>query len=68
MDLGELDRELSRAGIKLSANGEDLRVRAPKGALTAELRQALKANKAELLLRLRNVEASGRPASVRPAT
>jgi hypothetical protein len=44
-----LIRELVDAGIRLSRNGDRLRVEAPKGALTADLKAVLTEHKAELL-------------------
>lgn len=41
--------ELTRAGIRLSADGDKLRVEAPAGTDTQALRDRLKAHKAELL-------------------
>jgi hypothetical protein len=41
--------ELQRQGVTLQAEGDRLRVKAPKGTLTPEVRQALTAQKAELL-------------------
>ncbi|MGZ9173639.1 MAG: TubC N-terminal docking domain-related protein, partial [Candidatus Binatia bacterium] len=39
--------------IAISADGDKLRINAPKGALTGELRAAIAAGKAELLAMLR---------------
>lgn len=41
--------ELSRRGIELTADGSELHYRAPKGALTPELRAAVAVLKPELL-------------------
>ena len=46
-------QETTRLGICLEAVGEDLRIRAPKGALTAEIQHRLKQNKSSLLSLLR---------------
>ena len=49
MNKDELVAEAHRLGISLTSNGEKLRVEAPKGALTEEIRQALAEHKAEIL-------------------
>jgi pyochelin synthetase len=41
--------QLSELGVKLQLDGEDLRITAPQGVLTAELRQALREHKASLV-------------------
>jgi hypothetical protein len=51
--------ELRRRGIQLSADGDALRVRAPRGALTDEVRDALALRKAEVQSWLRR-ESSAR--------
>ena len=53
MTLSELLAELSERGVNLWAEGDQLRIRAPKEALTPELRNSLAESKAELLLLLR---------------
>ena len=53
MKLNELLSELSKQGVKLWADGDQLRIRAPKGVLTSKLRDSLVECKAELLLLLR---------------
>jgi len=60
MNLDELLAELSQRGVKLWADGDQLRIRAPKAILTPELRDSLTEYKAELLslLRQRNMAAS----------
>src|SRR5207248_8178350 len=60
MNLNEVLAELSNVGVKLWAEGEQLRIRAPVGRLTSELRNALAENKAEILMLLhqRNMSAS----------
>ncbi|MDJ0618872.1 MAG: amino acid adenylation domain-containing protein [Calothrix sp. MO_192.B10] len=52
MNLNELLFELSERGIKLSAEGEKLHVRAAKEVLTRELRESLNEHKAVLLASL----------------
>ena len=47
--------ELDRRGVVLEPNGDKLRYRAPQGALTPELREAITENKAEILSTLRRV-------------
>ncbi|HWO62674.1 MAG TPA: non-ribosomal peptide synthetase, partial [Umezawaea sp.] len=59
----ELIADLSRRGAMLWADGDELRVRAPKNVLTDDLRTALKENKDEILVRLR-ARASGSPAAI----
>lgn len=49
MKLDELISELSSARISLSLDGGQLKVRAPKGALTSELKQRLAESKAALV-------------------
>ena len=49
MTTDELVAETNRLGITLTCNGEKLRVEAPTGALTDELRQALGEHKTEIL-------------------
>jgi predicted metal-dependent hydrolase len=44
-----LFEELRAQDIRLHAEGDDLRVSAPQGVLTAELREVLRRRKAELL-------------------
>lgn len=60
MNLDELLAELSQRSVKLWADGDQLRIRAPKAILTPELRDSLTEYKAELLslLRQRNMAAS----------
>ena len=59
----ELVKELSKRDIKLWLDGEQLRVRAPKGALTAELRESMAEHKAGLLAMLRQQETASEHAS-----
>lgn len=56
--VSELLADLSRRGITLWADGDELRCRAPKNALTAELRTAMQEHKNELLATLRERSAS----------
>src|SRR5919108_6150269 len=60
MNLSEVLAELSDRGVKLWAEGEELRIRAPVGKLTPELHNALAENKAEIvvLLHQRNMGAT----------
>ncbi|MGH9961939.1 MAG: condensation domain-containing protein, partial [Pyrinomonadaceae bacterium] len=60
MNLSEVLAKLSALGVKLWADGEQLRVRAPVGRLTPDLRNALAKNRAEILVLLyqRNRSAS----------
>src|ERR671922_307200 len=60
MKLNEILAELSDLDVKLWADGEQLRIRAPVGRLTPDLRNALAENKAEILVLLhqRNRSAS----------
>ncbi|MDJ1183276.1 condensation domain-containing protein [Roseofilum casamattae] len=61
MNLNEILAKVSSCGIKLWAEGEELKLRAPKGALTAELRTLIKENKPELLKLLQQNVASSEP-------
>ncbi|MEB3341935.1 condensation domain-containing protein [Okeania sp.] len=49
MKLTEILSQISSQGIKLWAEGDELKIRAPKGALTTETRDLLSKNKLELL-------------------
>lgn len=49
MTAAELLRELRRRGVKLTVNGDRLRYEAPPGALTAELLDAMRKYKPQLL-------------------
>ncbi|MDJ1175533.1 condensation domain-containing protein [Roseofilum capinflatum] len=49
MNLTEILSKANSAGIKLSCEGDELKIRAPKGALTAEMRELLSENKPDLL-------------------
>ena len=48
-EAAELLQEARRRGIILEADGESIRYRAPRGSLTADLHEAMRARKAELL-------------------
>ncbi|MBE8986272.1 non-ribosomal peptide synthetase [Nostoc sp. LEGE 12450] len=50
MNIKQFVAELSQQGVKLWVEGEQLRANAPKGVLTAETRDLLVKNKAELIL------------------
>ncbi|MBN3925717.1 SDR family NAD(P)-dependent oxidoreductase [Nostoc sp. NMS4] len=54
MNLNQLIAELSVAGIKLTADGDQLRVRAAKGVLTPQIRDSIAKQKTELLKLLRD--------------
>jgi amino acid adenylation domain-containing protein len=58
-------QQLSELGITLSVEGDALRYRAPKGQLTAELKAAISARKAELVDLLRTGAHAGRLEFVR---
>ncbi|MDJ1172320.1 condensation domain-containing protein [Roseofilum sp. BLCC_M154] len=49
MNIKEFLYKISSQGIKVWAEGDELKVNAPKGSLTAEIRQTLSENKIELL-------------------
>ena len=53
MTVTELFAELTRKGVQIAANGDELTVHAPKGVLTPPLRAALAEKKTEILTRLR---------------
>ena len=55
MTFNETLAELYRRGVVLEPNGDKLRYRAPRGAMTSELRDAMAENKAEILSTLRRV-------------
>lgn len=59
----ELLTDLSRRGVTLWADGDELRCRAPKNALTAELRTAMQEHKHALLATLRE-RSSGLPVAI----
>lgn len=54
MTAADLLIELKTRGVELRPEGDNLRYRAPSGALTPELRDAVKTRKAELLAALRD--------------
>lgn len=56
MSLASLLHEVTHRGVHVRADGETLRYRAPKGAMTPELLEALKLHKPELLRLLRTLE------------
>ena len=60
MKLNQFVAELTERGVKLWAEGDQLRVRAPKGVLTSELRDLLALHKAELVLLLHQNNANRR--------
>nr|MDZ8289085.1 amino acid adenylation domain-containing protein [Nostoc sp. ChiSLP01] len=49
MNIKQFIFELSQQGVKLRVEGEQLRIKAPKGVLTAETRDLIAKNKAELI-------------------
>lgn len=53
MKVAQLLAELSEQGVQLRADGDHLRIRAPKGVMTTEMRDLLVKHKAELVLLLR---------------
>ena len=58
MNLNQLIADLSLVGVKLWVDGEELRVRAPKGVLTQQRRNLLTLHKAELVSMLRSNDVS----------
>ena len=64
MNLNQLLTELSERGVKLWAEGDQLRIRAPKGALTLELRDSLTQCKTELLTLLQQRHTTKQAASL----
>ena len=54
MDPIQLLKHLNQRGIKLTLRGDRLQLDAPKGALTPDLKQALRASKDYLLAHLKN--------------
>ena len=63
-DVTALLRELHRVGARVRVEGDDLRVTAPSGALTADLRGHLRARKADLVDMLRSCEPATPPVIV----
>ncbi|MCF2150076.1 amino acid adenylation domain-containing protein [Desmonostoc muscorum LEGE 12446] len=57
MNIEQLVVDLSKQGVKLWVEGEQLRANAPKGVLTPETRDLLAKNKAELILLLHKKKA-----------
>lgn len=55
MNLNQILSQIASQGIRLSAEGEQLKISAPKGTLTPEIRELISQNKAELLQLLQNV-------------
>ena len=66
MTSSETLAELDRRGVVLEPNGDKLRYRAPQGALTPELREAITENKAEIISTLRRVGDGQPPPLDRP--
>ncbi|MFZ4655714.1 MAG: amino acid adenylation domain-containing protein [Caldilineaceae bacterium] len=58
--------ELNQQGVKLWVDGEQLRVNAPRGALTPTLTDRLKAQKSELLTLLRQQQTAPRIPAIQP--
>ena len=67
MTSGETLAELERLGVVLEPNGDKLRYRAPQGALTPELREAITENKAEIISTLRRLGDGQAPPTDRPS-
>ncbi|CAJ6417432.1 non-ribosomal peptide synthase [Burkholderia pseudomallei] len=69
MNVNSLLDLLQRKNIRIHVDRDELVVRAPRGALNAELTQALKKSKAELIdvLRRRGAQASPDPVRITPA-
>ena len=63
MMLGELLAEVRKRGAHLWAEGNQLRIRAPKDSLSAELRCALGEKKEEILALLREQNRPSHPAA-----
>jgi hypothetical protein len=58
MTLEPLLHDLQALGVRFAADGDDLLVHVPRGAMTPDLRAALVAHKAALLAYLRETEAA----------
>jgi hypothetical protein len=58
MDITDLLTELRGLGVSISFENDDLRLKAPKGTLTAELRSELSARKPEIIAFLRKAKAA----------
>ena len=67
MTSSETLTELDRRGVVLEPNGDKLRYRAPQGALTPELREAITENKAEIISTLRRLGDGQAPPLDRPS-
>ena len=67
MTSSETLAELERLGVVLEPNGDKLRYRAPQGALTPELREAITENKAEIISTLRRLGDGQAPPLDRPS-
>jgi len=65
MNPDELVQTLRQSGVALVVEGENLRYRAPAGALTPELRSELAAHKAAILAYLRSQDAERRLAKTK---
>ena len=63
MSIVELLEDCARRGIVLWTEGEKLQVRAPAGAVTQELQDALRRHKSELMVKLTGGNGTGRPLS-----
>ncbi len=59
MTVEALTTTLSSRGVALFLEGDALRFRAPKGALTADLKQQIAAQRGEIVDRLRELAATG---------
>nr|ADZ24999.1 non-ribosomal peptide synthase [Sorangium cellulosum] len=57
MSLGELFSDLSQRGVQLWVEGDALRIRAPAGALTPNVRASLATHKAQIVSLLKRMEA-----------
>ena len=62
----ELLVQLREKGVEIKSNGDRLVIDAPKGAITPDVRDALAANKAELLKILNTPPPTERPVSPAP--
>lgn len=65
MSLVRLLNELSSAGVKVSAEGDQLVVRSANGGIPPELKESLRIHKQELLARLRSPSSLSPPAAAR---
>ncbi|MFN8575542.1 MAG: MupA/Atu3671 family FMN-dependent luciferase-like monooxygenase [Candidatus Sericytochromatia bacterium] len=54
MDISLLIQELSNKGIKLSLDNDDLKIQAPKGVISPEIKEQLSINKSEIINYLKN--------------